>query len=228
MLVVPLDWWTRHGPEVFLENVRNILPAQGRVLDYGAGRGKYRGQDRMERLIDFRAPGREAVGFDLDPAIRDNPFLDRAEVGDGAAPLPFADASFDTIVSLAVFEHVANAEHTARELARVLKPGGWICAVTPHSASYVAIASRIVPNSAHKAVLGQLDIKRGGEDVFPTHYRMNTLAALDRLFPGFDDHSYVYSGIPSYTRGNPALAAIFKAWDRAVAGRTIQMFKQKK
>jgi SAM-dependent methyltransferase len=228
MIVVPQNWWTRHGPEVFLENVRRILPETGCVLDYGAGRGKYAGKPEMEALIDFRAPGREVVGFDVDPAIRENTFLDRAEVGDGVSPLPFADGTFDTIVSLAVFEHIPNPEHTARELARVLKPGGWLCAVTPHSASYVAIASRIVPNSLHKQALSQLDIKRGGEDVFPTHYRMNTLAALRGLFPGLEDHSYIYSGIPSYTRGIPLLKAIYKAWDRGVAGRTIQVFMKKR
>jgi SAM-dependent methyltransferase len=227
MIVVPLDWWTRHGPEVFLENVHRLLPAQGRVLDYGAGRGKYRGKGPMETLIDFRGPSREVVGFDVDPAVRENSFLDRAEVGDGITPLPFPDASFDLIVSLAVFEHIPNAEHTARELARVLKPGGWLCALTPHSASYVAIASRIVPNSAHKKALSYLKIRREGDDVFPTHYQMNTLTGLRRLFPGFEDHSYIYSGVPSYSRGINALEALYKAWDRGIAGRTIQVFKRK-
>jgi SAM-dependent methyltransferase len=228
MIVVPQTWWTRHGPEMFLENVRRILPQTGKVLDFGAGRGKYTGKGSMETLIDFRAPGREVTGFDVDEAVRQNPFLDRCAVGDGASALPFADDTFDVIVSLAVFEHIADAGRTARELARVLKPGGWVCAVTPHEWSYVAVGSRLVPNRMHKAVLANLKIRRGGTDVFPTHYRMNTLAALARLFPDFDDHSYLYSGTPSYTRGIALFAVAAKAWDRAIVGRSIHVFKRKR
>jgi SAM-dependent methyltransferase len=228
MIVVPKVWWTRHGPETFLENVRRILPERGQVLDFGAGRGKYAGKPAMERLIDFRGPGREVTGFDVDEAVRQNPFLDHSAVGDGVAALPFADATFDMIVSLAVFEHVAQAGPTARELARVLKPGGWLCALTPNRWSYMAVGARLVPNRSHKAVLRHLKIRRTSADVFPTFYRMNSPAALRALFPGFEDHSYIYSGTPSYTRGIALLDVAARAWDRGIAGRTIHIFKRKK
>jgi SAM-dependent methyltransferase len=41
-----------------------------------------------------------------------------------AHALPFADASFDFVFSLAVFEHLHSPWIAAREMARVLKPGG--------------------------------------------------------------------------------------------------------
>ena len=41
-----------------------------------------------------------------------------------AARLPFAAASFDLIVSTNAFEHIADLDGAAREIARVLKPGG--------------------------------------------------------------------------------------------------------
>ena len=38
--------------------------------------------------------------------------------------MPFADASFDFVFSLAVFEHLHSPWLAARELGRVLRPGG--------------------------------------------------------------------------------------------------------
>ena len=44
--------------------------------------------------------------------------------------LPFADESFDAVISNAVLEHVKDPFRCAREIARVLKPGGELfCAV---------------------------------------------------------------------------------------------------
>jgi SAM-dependent methyltransferase len=48
-----------------------------------------------------------------------------------ADQLPFADASFDGLISIAVLEHVKNPFVCATEIARVLKPGGWLKCCAP-------------------------------------------------------------------------------------------------
>ena len=49
----------------------------------------------------------------------------------GALELPFADQTFDIVVSWHVIEHVADVKQTLREWRRVLKPGGVLFMETP-------------------------------------------------------------------------------------------------
>jgi SAM-dependent methyltransferase len=48
-----------------------------------------------------------------------------------AHDLPFESRSFDLVVAVAVFEHVADPARCAAEVVRVLRPGGHVYAVTP-------------------------------------------------------------------------------------------------
>ncbi len=48
--------------------------------------------------------------------------------------LPFADASFDVVLLIAVLEHVSQPERIVDEMWRVLKPGGETAILTPNDA----------------------------------------------------------------------------------------------
>lgn len=48
-----------------------------------------------------------------------------------AHDLPFEDASFDAVFAEAVLEHVCDPQRVVAEIIRVLKPGGFVYAVTP-------------------------------------------------------------------------------------------------
>jgi ubiquinone/menaquinone biosynthesis C-methylase UbiE len=123
------------------------------VLDLGAGRGEFL-EDPIPWRRDLRnLKGKVAklVGADVDPVVMTNPALDEAAVITPGKALPFADASFDMIVSDYTLEHIDDRKQFAAECARVLRPGGWLCARTPNKWGYIGVGARVVPNKAHSA-----------------------------------------------------------------------------
>jgi len=50
-----------------------------------------------------------------------------------AARMPIRDGSFDLVVSSECIEHTPSPRDTVRELARVLRPGGWIALTCPNA-----------------------------------------------------------------------------------------------
>jgi len=56
---------------------------------------------------------------------------DTTDVLGAAERLPFADESFDAVLSLNVLEHVKDPFGAAREIMRVMKPGAELMAVAP-------------------------------------------------------------------------------------------------
>jgi SAM-dependent methyltransferase len=106
--------------------IERHLPAQARVLDLGCGNGALLGQlaprvvrgvgvDRSPRMIEL-ARGRAA----------NTPSLSFETVSGPA--LPFADASFDVVVSLLSFRYL-DWDPMMNEIRRVLAPGGRILIV---------------------------------------------------------------------------------------------------
>jgi len=137
------------------------------VLDAGCG---------GERGVSPDAPcdRMTIVGTDLDPAVGCNPFCDAA-VRASVAVLPFAEASFDLVHCRWVLEHLADPLRTFREIARVLKPGGRLLAMTPNVYHYAAVGARLTPHGFHRWWWG------GHYDPFPTYHRANSRRALKRL-----------------------------------------------
>jgi SAM-dependent methyltransferase len=90
-----------------------------RVLDVAGGDGYWAGQARRR--------GARAVALDLDQAklgrgrqLSAPPALVRGD----ALHLPFADASFDRVISICAIEHFDDGERALDEMTRVLAPGG--------------------------------------------------------------------------------------------------------
>jgi len=106
--------------------------ARGRMLDVGCSERPYGAL--------FAPYVTRYVGLDYPPALLDKQpelweILDRAKrvvdvFGDGRR-LPFADASFETVLSTEVLEHVMTPGVLIAEMARVLKPEGRLLVTVP-------------------------------------------------------------------------------------------------
>jgi SAM-dependent methyltransferase len=90
---------------------------KGITLDVGCGRRPY------EKT--FFAGAGKYIGTDY---LSDR---SRPDVIASALQIPFADNSFDTVVSTEVLEHVPDPLRAMREMQRVLKPGGFLILSTP-------------------------------------------------------------------------------------------------
>lgn len=95
-----------------------------RLLDCGCGPGT------ITRGLAARVAPGEAVGIDLEESqlelARKEPDSPRnlSYVHAGVYALPFPDNHFDVVFSNALFEHIAEPIRAAKEIHRVLKPGG--------------------------------------------------------------------------------------------------------
>lgn len=139
-----------HEAVALIEAVRKT---GGKVLDCGAGLRSV--QDQTVVNLD----------------ICDYPSTDVLAVGQS---LPFADASFDLVLSLSVLEHVDDPFACAEELARVVKPDGKIFCVAPF----------LIP-----------------EHGYPNHFFNMSRQGLVRLFEGkarLLSHEVPRYGVPMY------------------------------
>ncbi len=224
------------GNVEFYGRINALLSPQMTVLDFGAGRGYMTAEDVVEyrrSLRILKGKARLVVGADIDSAVAGNPSVDCSVLVQESAPLPFRTACIDMIVSDFTFEHIADPGPVTQELDRVLKPGGWMCARTPNRWGYIALGSSIVPNRLHAYVLRVLQPDRASEDIFPTTYRMNTLASIKEYFPAtrYDDYSYYYDAEPAYFGSSVGLNRIARSALRVVPMRCsalLMIFKRKK
>jgi SAM-dependent methyltransferase len=107
------------------------IPSGGAALDIGSGPGNV-----TAALARAAGPDGLALGVDIS-----EPMLTRA-VDAQAGPnvgflradaqrLPFRDATFDAVTSLAVLQLIPDPSTTLGEIARVLKPGGRVAIMVP-------------------------------------------------------------------------------------------------
>lgn len=150
----------------------------GLILDNGSGlRRNYYGNVVNLEIVDY--PTTDVVG-----------------VGE---KLPFKSNIFDAIFSIAVLEHVKNPFENAKEIARVLKPGGVLYVAVPFLQPFHG---------------------------YPDHYYNMTSSGLKNLF--YEDLQIVEAGIPLSGLPIWSLSWFLNSYIQGLPQSTAEKFKNMK
>ncbi len=120
---------------------RSVVPHCENLLDIGCGRGRQLFEERAECVIGF-----DTSHVFLQECAR---HYDAAVLG-RVPNLPFADGSFDAVVTSHVIGHIAFEEKDAlaHEIARILRPGGITAHIIETDSEHAAV--RAAKKSPHK------------------------------------------------------------------------------
>jgi ubiquinone/menaquinone biosynthesis C-methylase UbiE len=187
----------------FYGRVRSIINTESIVLDLGAGRGAWLEDNSLYRIQirSLKNVTKEFIGLDVSNDIFKNTTTTKnLLIINGIFPIE--DHSVDIIICDFVFEHINDINNFYKEINRVLKKDGFLCARTPHKHHYVSLFSSIIFNSFHAKILKYSQKNRFEEDVFPAFYKLNTNSDIKKIFFNFEDYSYLYKCDPAYFFNN--------------------------
>jgi SAM-dependent methyltransferase len=178
--------------------VQGYITPESRILDLGCGRGG---------VVElFWREVRLAAGLDPDtPSLSEHRSAGMPVVRGVGESLPFADGSFDLVVSVWVLEHLASPEATFAEVARVLEPGGHFVFLTPNLRNPLMLVNRIgraLPGLQRRLVPRVYG--RDEADTFPVRYRANTQRDIRALAAdaGLQVHDLRVVADPTYLAMN--------------------------
>lgn len=175
-----------------------------RVLAVGAGRS-LAVEDQLTaagcRFVSDRA--------DVEDCRVADPRVERCWICSVEAMDPVPSSAYDAAFANYVLEHVPDPAAAAREIHRVLRPGGVFVASFPNPEAPEFRLAAITPLWLHRRVRG--------EEAWETHYAYGTVENLVRLFEeaGFRTEALErFAFLEGYLRRFPGLGALARTWDR--------------
>lgn len=198
----------RSGQERRLGMIRHWSDLSGRILDDGCGLGTY-----LEALRPFSAH-RFGLEVEIERAVRALPWAEGIVQARGEQ-LPFADNSFDCVLSNEVLEHVRDDRHALAEMVRVARPGGRILIFCPN---------RWYPVEQHGVFwrgryhFGNIPLVNYLPDTLRNrlapHVRAYTARSLRRLYAGMPvtelHHSRIFGGYDNIEARWPRFGRLLK------------------
>ncbi len=166
----------RYSQSVYEDVLAEQVPDQARWLDVGCGHALLpEWREKSEQALVSRASTLVGIDYDLD-ALRKHRSIRHRSRAD-ATHLPFSDGAFDVVTANMVVEHLEDPARSFGEIGRLLKSGGLFIFHTPNAWGYPTMLGRSLPFGVKRRLAYLLD-GREEEDVYPTHYRANTVDAV--------------------------------------------------
>ena len=207
-----------------LSLVEPVHDRQLRVLDLGCGAGT------PTSLLMSDQSKYHVTGADLSEQALARYVTDtqRSGVQVDAQQLPFADESFDVVVSDDVIEHLVDTDAYAREISRVLARKGWLFLSTPNLAAWfnrIGLVFGLQP--AFSEVSLEKIFGRPGDDVV-VHLRLFTSRSTREFLDHHGFHIVEVRGarfeaLPKLARPIDSLFAHFPS----LAGNTVVAARKK-
>ncbi|CAG0928799.1 putative S-adenosylmethionine-dependent methyltransferase/MSMEI_2290 [Thermoflexales bacterium] len=205
----PSHVW-RFGQNRRLEMIVSRLPSDTwRILVDGCGVGQY--------VRHLAALGYNTIGLDIDfDRVRDGRLggIEQLHAAAGEQ-LPYPDNTFDALLSHEVIEHVADDRQAAREMIRVLRPGGRVILFCPN---------RWYPFETHghywrgKYHFGNTPLINYLPNLLRNrlapHVRAYTSSGIRNLFEGLPvrilQHTQIYPGYDNLVKRRPAVGKMLR------------------
>jgi SAM-dependent methyltransferase len=199
----------------FYDWVREYVNPQTVMLNYGAG-----GPAPRHKVRVFKGEVARVVGADIDPEVKRNTELDEAHVIQPGGALPFADDTFDLVLSDWVVEHVADVPQFLGEIRRVLRAGGSFFFRTPNKHHYVGFLASVTPHWFHELVANRARAMASDEhEPWPTYYRLNSRRAIESAAHNAafrDVEVRMWEGAPGYMVFNSVPFVLGVGYERIV------------
>ncbi len=120
-------------PPKYPETLSDLLqmPEEGRLLDLGGGTG------RVSQFFSQHSSQIVVCDISLPMLQQSTDKDDIVQVNAHSEQLPYPDNAFDRVIMVDALHHVIDQQDTAREMWRVLKPGGRIVIEEPNHHHWV-------------------------------------------------------------------------------------------
>lgn len=199
------NYFVRSG--ILLEYIKNNIGKHEKIIEIGCGDGK------LAKLL--RKNGYENLTLlDIDDYLLDDLKRFLLNIDVSREKIPFENENIDVILAMAVVEHLENPFFAAREIERVLKPGGIL---------FMAVPNIFSMRSKFKFLFsGNLKGYESGNN----HISIFTKSIRNKIFEGFDLVGEHYSR--GYVRiGNFKLKLNGPFLNRHFGNKVMYIFKKK-